>query len=213
MESFGDPIEGAETFSFYEKKVGIDMNGFLELIIGFVRPGVLGYGGGPSVIPLIRYEAVQKYHWMTDEEFGDILAMANALPGPIATKMAAYIGFKVKGSAGAVTAILAHILPSVIGMIALLGFLYSLRESPIVSGMIQAVSPVIGVMLAVLAYEFIQKARKGVGWGIALTILVLSGLAIEGLGIHPGIIIAVCLVSAFVVSTWKERRKNNNELG
>ena len=47
-----------------------------------------------------------------DDEFGEILAIANALPGPIATKMAAYLGFKLKGTLGAVVATLAHILPT-----------------------------------------------------------------------------------------------------
>ena len=68
-----------------------------NLMVGFARTGVTGYGGGPSTIPLIEYEAVQKYKWMTEDEFGDILALANTLPGPIATKMAAYIGYKVNG--------------------------------------------------------------------------------------------------------------------
>lgn len=48
------------------------------------------------MIPLIRHEAVNKYKWIDDDEFGEILAIANALPGPIATKMAAYLGFKLK---------------------------------------------------------------------------------------------------------------------
>lgn len=95
-----------------------DYNG---LVIGMVRTGILGYGGGPSVIPLIRYEAVTRYKWVSDEEFGEILAIANALPGPIATKMAAYLGYKTKGVLGAIVSVLAHILPTSIAIIALLG--------------------------------------------------------------------------------------------
>ena len=58
-------------------------NSYKELTIAMLRTGILGFGGGPSVIPLIRYEAVSRYHWMRDEEFGEILAIANALPGPL----------------------------------------------------------------------------------------------------------------------------------
>lgn len=76
------------------------MKPYLELAVGFARTGVTGYGGGPSTIPLIEFEAVKKYKWMTEEEFGETLALANTLPGPIATKMAAYIGYKVKGKDG-----------------------------------------------------------------------------------------------------------------
>lgn len=59
---------------------------YRELIIAMTRTGILGFGGGPSVIPLIRHEAVSKFNWIDDDEFGEILAIANALPGPIATK-------------------------------------------------------------------------------------------------------------------------------
>ncbi|WP_018132766.1 chromate transporter [Effusibacillus pohliae] len=176
---------------------------YRQLIIGFARSGVLGYGGGPSVIPLIRYEAVEKYRWMSDEDFGDVLALANALPGPIATKMAAYIGYRVKGTSGAVVAILAHILPTVIAMIGLLGSLYALRESSVVSGMIRAVGPVIGVMLAVMAYEFFAKTWKGMGPVRAILVTLVSLLALQGLGIHPAVLIVVFLAVAFFKTTFK----------
>ncbi|KAF9113979.1 hypothetical protein BGX30_006751 [Mortierella sp. GBA39] len=65
------------------------------------RTGILGYGGGPSTVPLIRHEAVSRYRWMADEEFGEVLAIANTLPGPIATKLAAYLGYRLKGTLGA----------------------------------------------------------------------------------------------------------------
>lgn len=177
---------------------------YRQLAIGFARSGVLGYGGGPSVIPLIRYEAVEKYEWISNDDFGDVLALANALPGPIATKMAAYIGYRVKGAPGALVAILAHILPTVAAMVGLLGFLYTLRESAIVSGMIRAVGPVIGVMLAVMAYEFFAKAWKGIGRTGAIVMTIISLTALRGLGIHPAILIAVFLVTAFIRASVKK---------
>lgn len=73
---------------------------YLDLSWAMLKTGILGYGGGPSVIPLIRHEAVTRYKWMSDEEFGEILAFANALPGPIATKIAAYLGYRLKKISG-----------------------------------------------------------------------------------------------------------------
>jgi len=66
-----------------------------DLFMAFCRVGLLGFGGGPSAIPLFHQEVVRKYGWMDEEEFGDTLALANTLPGPIATKLAGYIGYKV----------------------------------------------------------------------------------------------------------------------
>lgn len=187
------------------------MKPFIELAVGFARTGVTGYGGGPSTIPLIEYEAVKKYKWMTEEEFGEVLAMANTLPGPIATKMAAYIGYKVKGNLGATVAILTHILPSIIAMLGLLGVLYSFRESPIVGGMVQGVTPIIGYMLAEMAYRFFENGRKGLGLSKMLLLSAVSLIFIQFLGVHPGILIAIFLISAFIIASRKEKASTTTD--
>jgi len=64
----------------------------LHIFLAFFRVGMLGYGGGPASIPLVHKEVVDKYKWMNEDDFSDVLALANTLPGPIATKMAGYIG-------------------------------------------------------------------------------------------------------------------------
>jgi len=190
---------------YWYKKGENQLKAYMELAIGFARTGVTGYGGGPSTIPLIEFEAVKKYKWMNEDEFVETLALANTLPGPIATKMAAYIGYKVKGYSGATVAILTHILPSIIGMIALLGVLYSFKESPIVSGMVQGVTPVIGFMLLEMAYRFFQNGRKGLGFPIMLTLSIASLIIVQFLGVHPGILIAVFLFTAFIIADRKEK--------
>jgi len=131
-----------------------------DLFIGFFRSTMLGYGGGPSAIPLVHAEVVKRYRWMNDEEFSDVLALGNTLPGPIATKMAGYIGYRVGGTLGMINALVATVLPTVILMIVLIGFLAAFRDSKIVQGMTQAVSPVVGVMLATLAYDFFKQSKK-----------------------------------------------------
>ena len=190
---------------YWYKKGENQLRAYVELAIGFARTGVTGYGGGPSTIPLIEFEAVKKYKWMSEDEFVEILALANTLPGPIATKMAAYIGYKVKGYLGAAVAILTHILPSIIAMIALLGVLYSFKDSPIVSGMVQGVTPVIGFMLLEMAYRFFQNGRKGLGFPIMLTLSIVSLIFVQFLGLHPGILIAVFLAAAYIIADRKEK--------
>ncbi|MCY7432190.1 chromate transporter [Bacillus safensis] len=159
-----------------------------------VRTGILGFGGGPSVIPLIRHEAVVKYQWINDDEFGETLAIANALPGPIATKMSAYLGYRLKGVSGAIVATAAHILPTCLAMVALVTLVSVLSSSQIIQNMIGAVTPVIAVLLGIMAYEFGQKALKGFGmiFGIALFLLAFIGLQV--LSIHPGIIVMIFLL-------------------
>ncbi len=148
---------------------------------------------------------------MTEEEFGQTLALANTLPGPIATKMAAYIGYKVKGNMGAVVAILAHIVPSLVGMLGLLGILYSYRNSPIVSGMVAGVTPIIGLMLMEMAYKFANKARKELGMPIMLAMTGLSLVVLQVLQLHPGILIGACLGGAFLLATIRNKHKTTGE--
>lgn len=184
-----------------------------ELVVAMVRTGIFGYGGGPSVIPLIRYEAVTRYHWLEDAEFGETLALANALPGPIAPKMAAYLGYRLKGTLGAAIAILAHILPTGVAMVALLGVLYSLRNSKYVAGMIAAVRPVIVVMLAMMAYEFAAKAWKGLGKGLGIVFGLITFVLLSVLDIHPGIVVALFLAYGAVHFKFVNRLKQTNGQG
>lgn len=169
-------------------------NSYKELTVAMFRTGILGFGGGPSVIPLIRYEAVTRYHWMRDEEFGEILAIANALPGPIATKMAAYLGYREKGTMGAVAAVLAHILPSCFVMVALLTLANVLSYSTAVTGMIGAVMPVIAVMLGQMAYEFAEKAVNGLGLPVGGLLFALSFVLLQVISLHPAIVIIFFLI-------------------
>jgi chromate transporter len=185
---------------------------YWQLSIAMIRTGILGYGGGPSVIPLIRYEAVTRYRWMEDDEFGETLAIANALPGPIATKMAAYIGYKLKGNVGAVLAVITHILPSCIAMIALLSVVSVLSTSKVVAGMIAGVAPVVAVMLGVMAYEFAKKTIDGLGKVMGIAMFLLAFLLLETVHIHPAIVIILFLAYGSIhfrtAAKWKKEHKN-----
>lgn len=131
-----------------------------HLFLAFFRVGMLGYGGGPSSIPLVRAEVVTKYRWMTDEEFAEILAIANALPGPIATKMAGYIGYEQAGILGAAVAVFASVAPSLILLMALLQLLYKWKDAPQVKRLTAYIRPAIAVMLGIMAIDFFRESRR-----------------------------------------------------
>lgn len=165
-----------------------------DIFAAFFRVGVLGFGGGPSAIPLFHREAVKKYEWMTEDEFGDTLALANTMPGPIATKMAGYIGFRVSGVFGSLVALFAVIMPTVVAMILLLGVLQKYKGLDWVNSMSAAVVPVVGVMLGVMTWDFLKKSGQSLGWGRASVMTVLAAILMEALNIHPAILIVVLLL-------------------
>ncbi|GCL73015.1 chromate transporter [Paenibacillus naphthalenovorans] len=187
---------------------------YMDLVWAMGRTGILGFGGGPSVIPLIRYEAVTRYRWMEDDEFGEILALANALPGPIATKIAAYLGYRQKGISGAIISVLAHIMPSAVAMIALLSAAQLLSASPIVQGMIAAVTPVIAVMLGVMAYEFAERAVKGLGKPVGFALFLVCFALLQIIDIHPAFVVIAFLgygAFHFKTTAWFNKKKTRKE--
>ncbi|MFZ5823826.1 MAG: chromate transporter [Bacillota bacterium] len=135
----------------------------LDLFIGFGRATLLGFGGGPSIVPLYEHEAVDVFGWVTKEEFGTALAFGNALPGPIATKLTMYIGYKTAGWAGAFVSLVAVALPVGLAMIAIAGLLVRFKDSPYLKGMVAGIRPVVFVMLAMLAFDFAGYAFQSRG--------------------------------------------------
>ncbi len=167
-----------------------------DLTIAFARASNLGFGGGPAVVPLIKAEAVDRYHWMNNEEFTDALAISNALPGPIATKMAAYIGYKVGGWPGVLVTLIGTIAPTLIIVVLLGNLIMKYSNSPELKAMLEAVRPVVVVLVADTAYDMGKKSfPTGSTWGIAVVTVAVLYLT----NIHPAIIIVVAMFFGWLV--------------
>ncbi|MEH7097339.1 chromate transporter [Neobacillus vireti] len=176
-----------------------------DLFIAFFRSGLLGFGGGPSAIPLVHKEVVGTFKWMSDQDFSDILALANTLPGPIATKMSGYIGYRLGGIMGMINAILATVLPTILMMLVLLTSFNQFKDNPRVQGMTGAVVPIVGVMMGTLTWEFLKKSKSGWGWKKGLLLLAGSFIVMEIFHVHPGIVVGVLLIAALVIPDKKEK--------
>ncbi|MFL6562396.1 MAG: chromate transporter [Bacillus sp. (in: firmicutes)] len=162
---------------------------YLQIFIAFLIPGIVGYGGGPASIPLIEHEVVGRYGWMTTSEFSEILALGNALPGPIATKMAGYIGFEAGGAFGAVVGVFATIAPSLILMIVLLQLIFKYKDSPRVKRLSMFVLPAVAVLMATLTFDFFHTSYNTNGIWATLVIAILSFLLLEKWKVHPAFVI------------------------
>lgn len=167
---------------------------YWQIFVAFFIPGVLGYGGGPASIPLIEKEVVDNYSWMTRQEFSEVLAVGNSLPGPIATKMAAYIGFAEGGYLGSLIALFATVAPTIILMVLLMAVLVKHKENPKVKNISIVVRPVIAVLLGGMAFHFAKDAIFSLG--ITYTILLILGsyLLLEKVKLNPAFVIAIALI-------------------
>jgi chromate transporter len=92
---------------------------YLQLFLSFLKIGLFGFGGGLAIFSLIQHE-VEKYGWMTQEEFVDILAISQVTPGPIGINCATYVGYTATGSVwGSLLATIAIVIPSLVIMLSI----------------------------------------------------------------------------------------------
>lgn len=167
---------------------------YWQVFVAFFIPNIIGYGGGPAIIPLIENEVVGRYGWMNSQVFAETLALGNTLPSPIATKMAGYIGYDVAGIPGALIATFATIAPSLLLMLAALGTLYRYRDSLKVKSMSQWVRPVIMVLMAYLTWTFLVESFGGAGPWHTLGIALAAAFLLLRIKLHPAFVVTASLI-------------------
>lgn len=86
----------------------------LKLFLTFLKIGLFSFGGGYAMLPLITREVVEKNHWLTNQEFINIVGISQITPGPLAINTATYVGYKTSGVFGAIFATLGVVFPSII---------------------------------------------------------------------------------------------------
>ena len=158
------------------------MSPVLELFLGFLRIGVMAFGGGYASIPLVEREVVEIFGWLTYEEFGNLLALDELTPGPIFINSATFVGTKVAGVPGAIAATLGSITPACI-VTALLLFLFrKYKKLDIMNEILFSIKCMTIGLISVTVLRAINNA------------LLLSG---STLGFDP--VMVVLTVAAFVI--------------
>jgi len=140
-----------------------------KIFMIFTRVALFSWGGGPASLALMQRE-VTAAGWVTPEEFADAVAWGNALPGPIAPQVSAYIGYKLAGLPGAIMAASGTVIPSTVLMLIMVVYFFKFKDSPAVQSMLKAVRPVVVGLLLWTAYDMafsVFSARK-IGWSAAL---------------------------------------------
>ena len=106
-----------------ERETGRLMRELWELFITFARVGVMTFGGGMAMLPILQREIVERKHWATDAELVDYFAIAQCTPGVIAVNTATFVGYKQKGRVGGIAATLGVIFPSLVIILILAGLI------------------------------------------------------------------------------------------
>ncbi|MBN2261235.1 MAG: chromate transporter [Clostridiales bacterium] len=162
-----------------------------DIFIAFFRTGLFGFGGGLGSVPLIQQEAVERYHWLTIEEFIDANAFSNSLPGPIATKLSALIGYKVAGFPGMIAGLIGAILPSTVLVIVLMTFYLKYRDQSWLQGMMKAVRPVVVILIFQVV---LLMSRSSFSSNSTYFIAAASVVLVYYLNVHPAAMIVLALI-------------------
>ncbi|WP_129595224.1 chromate transporter [Seramator thermalis] len=166
------------------------MKRYWELFVVFFKIGAFTFGGGYAMIPLIRNEVVSKKTWLDDNEFMDMLAIAQSMPGPISLNTALFVGNKRLGFKGSLFSAAGIILPSFIVILFLAIVFTQFKENPYIERIFKGIRPAVVALIAAPLLGLGKSAgvtRKNIWIPAAVAICVWL------LHISPIYIVMVCI--------------------
>lgn len=167
---------------------------YLKLFWAFFQIGLFSIGGGYAAMPLIQNQVVDIYGWLNMTEFADIITISQMTPGPISINSATFVGTRIAGIWGAITATFGCIFPSCI-IVLLLAVLYKkYKNLKYVQGVLGGLRPAVVGMIASAGLAIITLALwngKAVSFNvnsidfIAVVLIAVCVLALKKLKINP----------------------------
>lgn len=133
----------------------------LQLFLSFFKIGAFTFGGGWAMISIIEREIVDKHHWIEREDFLDLLAVAQSLPGILAVNIATAIGDRMRGFKGSVTASIGTILPSFLMILAIAIFLTPevIKNNRVISSIFMGIRPAVVALIVAPVLNSAKAAR------------------------------------------------------
>lgn len=179
-----------------DKTRSTDFKMLWVLFITFFKIGAFTFGGGYAMIPLIEREMVEGKGWISREDIVDILAVSQSLPGAIAINSATFIGYKIAGVSGAISATLGVVLPSVIVITIIASIFVAFKENTMVQKVFAGIRSAVVALIAVAAWNIGKSSVKdftgliiAVGAFIASAIFDVHAVYIILIGIMLGLIL------------------------
>ncbi len=151
-----------------------------ELAVLFLKLGTIAFGGPAAHIAMMEDEVVRRRHWMTRDEFLDLLGATNLIPGPNSTEMAIHLGHRRAGWKGLVVAGASFILPSVLIVTGFAWAYVRYGSIPHVKGVLYGIKPVIIAIVLQALWSLGRAAMKTK----FLTLIGIAGIILTFLGLH-----------------------------
>ena len=134
------------------------MNIYLDLFLTFAKVGVMTFGGGYAMLPILQREVVDNKHWATEEELMDYFAIGQCTPGVIAVNTATFIGRKNKGISGGILATIGVVFPSIVIISLLAGVIEAFSHLEFVQHAFGGIRVCVCVLIVNAVIKLLKKA-------------------------------------------------------
>ena len=180
------------------------MKQLLQLFLAFARVGVMTFGGGYAMLPILEREIVENKGWATREELMDYYAVGQCTPGVIAVNTATFVGYRTAGTLGGVVATLGVVFPSIVIITLIAGVLTNFAEIPAVKSAFAGIR----VCVCVLIFNAVVKLWKGSVPDKAALVLCLFVFVLSVfLDISPIVFVVFCAAAGILLTRMGVRGK------
>lgn len=177
------------------------MKTYWDLFKAFFRVGILTFGGGYAMLPILRREVVETHGWCSDEELADYYAIGQCTPGIIAVNTATFIGHKLKGIPGGIAATVSITLPSFLIILIIAAALENFAHLPLVINAFAGIR----VAVVVLIFHAVLKLLKTSVVDKATLVLFLAVFLLASVcSVSPVFFVIVAGVAGILLKSWKE---------
>ena len=192
-------------------------NLYLQLFLTFCKIGAFTFGGGWAMISIIQREVVERHRWLELEEFLDLLAVAQSMPGILAVNISVVVGDRLKGIKGSVCAAIGTILPSFLMILAIAIFLTpeTIKNNAVVSRIFKGIRP--AVVALIIAPVLTTAKAAGINWKtviipVTVALLIYSKIPVIS---NPIIFIVFGAIGGYIYYMVKcyEKSGHNGENG
>lgn len=179
------------------------MKKLFQLYWIFFKLGIVNFGGGYALLPLLQREIVEKYGWATDEEITDYYAIGQCTPGAIAVNVSTFIGYKIKGILGGISATLGFISPAFAIIFIIATVLNQFADIPQVQSAFKAIRVCVFVLIL---SAIIKLSKKSIVDIITLCIAAIVLLLSIFTEIPLFLYVIIAGIIGIVVSWYKEKK-------
>ena len=180
------------------------MRSYWNLFWTFVKVSAFTIGGGMAMVSVVRDILVVRRKWMTDDEFMDILAISQTLPGLMAVNTAIFIGYRLLGTRGSIVATLGSVLPPFIIILAIAMVFTGYKDNAVVEAVFRGIRPAVVALIAVPTIKMALRQKWNWVYG---SLAIATMLLIAFLKISPIYIILVVGVIAAAIAKYREGRQ------